>query len=79
LKQKQVILSGRRQFTENETQRKIVELMLANPKISKDSIAQQISLTTRGVQKSINGLKTAGFVERIGAAKGRHWVVKLSE
>jgi ATP-dependent DNA helicase RecG len=64
-------------FTENGTQQKILEMMLANPKVSRDAIATQIGITTRGVQKSINVLKAAGLVERVSAAKGGHWVVNV--
>ena len=62
-------------FPENETQRKIVEMMSANPKVSRDTIAAEIGITTRGVQKSINALKDLGLIKRVGAAKGGHWVV----
>jgi predicted transcriptional regulator len=41
-------------FTENETQRRILEMMLANPKVSRDAIATQIGITTRAIQKNIN-------------------------
>ena len=63
-------------FPENETQQKIIKMMIANPKVSRDTIAAEIGITTRGVQKSINALKALGLVERIGTAKGGHWVVK---
>ena len=62
-------------FTENETQRKIIKMMLENPKINRNAIAVEIGITTRGVQKSINALKAAGLVERIGSAKGGYWKV----
>jgi ATP-dependent DNA helicase RecG len=64
-------------FPENETQRRILEMMLANPRVSRDTIATEIGITTRGVQKSINSLKKLDIVERIGPTKGGHWVVKL--
>jgi ATP-dependent DNA helicase RecG len=63
-------------FPRNKTQRKIIEMILANPKVSRDSIAAEIGITTRGVQKSINALKELGLVERMGAEKGGHWVIK---
>jgi ATP-dependent DNA helicase RecG len=64
-------------FPENETQRKILKMMLANPKVNRDVIAAEIGITTRGVQKSITALKALGLVERVGPAKGGHWTVKL--
>ena len=61
---------------ENETQRRIVELMRQNPKISAKSISTEIGIALRNVEENIKTLKHAGRVERIGAAKGGHWVVK---
>jgi predicted HTH transcriptional regulator len=63
-------------FTRNETQWKIIEMMLANPNVSRDSIAAEIGITTRGIQKSINTLKELGLIERIGAAESGNWAVK---
>jgi len=51
--------------------------MLLNPSISAKAIAEEIGITTRGVEKSIRELKKEGWVERVGPAKGGHWVVKL--
>jgi ATP-dependent DNA helicase RecG len=66
-------------FPENETQQKIIKMMLANPKISAKDMAKEIGITTRGIEKSIRELKAAGLVERIGPAKGGRWIVKLSD
>jgi predicted HTH transcriptional regulator len=33
-------------------------------------------MSSRGVQKSIDAMKKRGLVERIGSAKGGHWLVK---
>ena len=60
-------------FTENETQRRIIKMMLENPKVNRNAIAAKIGITARGVQKSINALKSAGLVERIGSAKGGYF------
>jgi ATP-dependent DNA helicase RecG len=65
-----------KKYIENETKQKILELMLKNPKISRENIANQIGITTRGVQKNINVLKDLGLIQRVGAAKGGYWVVK---
>jgi ATP-dependent DNA helicase RecG len=61
---------------ENETQRKILNLMLLNPKISAKVMADVIGIAPRNVEANINNLKKAGLVERVGPAKGGHWVVK---
>lgn len=55
---------------------KILELMRGNPKISAKAIAKEIGIAPRNVQAHIQVLKQAGLLERVGAAKGGHWVVK---
>ena len=62
-------------FAVNETQKAILQLIHENPHTSQSAIAEQLGLTKRGVQKSIEALKNAGIIERVGPAKGGHWVV----
>jgi Fic family protein len=64
------------EFVENDTQRLILKIMKEHPSISAKRIAEVVGITPRGVQKSIGVLKKHGLVERIGAAKGGHWLVK---
>jgi ATP-dependent DNA helicase RecG len=64
-------------FGENATQEKIMAIMRSKPTASAKAIADEIGLSARGVEKSIRELKNAGLVERVGAAKGGHWVVNV--
>jgi ATP-dependent DNA helicase RecG len=64
-------------FVENAAQEKIMEIMRSKPTTSAKTIADEIGLSARGVEKSILELKNAGLVERVGAAKGGHWVVNV--
>jgi ATP-dependent DNA helicase RecG len=66
-------------FIENEVQRTIIKLMREQPAISAKAIAENVGMSSRGVQKNIDALKKAGLVERVGAAKGGHWAVKLEK
>ena len=59
-------------FIGNDTQRKIMKMMLTNPKVSRDAITDENGITTRSVQKSMNTLKALGNEERIGTAKDGH-------
>jgi ATP-dependent DNA helicase RecG len=58
------------------TQAQIIGLMQNDPKISARAIAERIGIAPRNVQVHIQSLKTMGAVERVGAAKGGHWVVR---
>jgi Fic family protein len=66
-------------FADTETQRSILRLLLAQPTMSAKGIAGELGMSPRGVQKSIEALKKRGLVERIGPAKGGHWLVKTPE
>jgi Fic family protein len=63
-------------FVDNETQRSILRWLIAQPTISAKRIAEEMGMSSRGVQKSIDALKKRGLVERIGSAKGGRWLVK---
>ena len=62
-------------FGENHTKEKIMAIMRVKPTASAKAIAEEIGISTRGVEKNIRYLKKAGLIERIGAANGGHWVV----
>ena len=64
-------------YVEKDVQRKIITLMLNQSTISIKAIAEEIGMSSRGVQKNIDALKKAGLVERVGAAKGGHWQIAL--
>ena len=51
--------------------------MSENPKISAKAIAAEIGIASRNVEVNIKSLKKAGLIERIGSAKGGHWIVKV--
>jgi len=50
--------------------------MQTEPKINAKIICEKIGIAPRNVQVHIKTLKSAGFVERIGSAKGGYWKVK---
>ena len=66
----------RNKFGENHTKERIMKIMLEKPTSSAKAIAEIIGITPRGVEKSISELRSAGLIERVGPAKGGHWVVK---
>jgi len=63
-------------FGINETQCKIVELMIANPEVTAEQIAESIGITKRQIEANISKLRTLGIVERMGARKNGRWVVR---
>lgn len=61
----------------NKTQRKIIELMKNNPNITIEEMAKNAGVETRTIERNIKTLKEKGIVDRIGADKNGHWVVKI--
>ena len=63
----------------NQTQKRIVELMLADATVTAKSMANDIGITQRGIEGNIRSLKKKGVVMRFGSAKSGRWEVKVSE
>jgi len=59
----------------SETSKKILELIKRNPAISIAEIADQIGVTKRSVERSIQKLQQKKMLTRIGNAKTGHWLV----
>ena len=60
----------------NLTQQKIVEMILANPKITQMTLAEELGITTRAVKKNVKELAEQGIIERVGSARSGYWQVK---
>ena len=58
-----------------KTTGKILKLIMDNPHISQDKIAEIIGFTVDGVFWNIKKLKAKGIIERIGSRKGGYWKV----
>ena len=63
-------------FGINATQEKIINIMISNPNIKTQEIADAIGLKKRSVEYSIRTLRKVGIIEHEGAAKNGRWVVR---
>ena len=63
-------------FGINETQKKIIALLVENPRTTISAIAETLSMTKRNIENHISQLKKSGVVEREGARKNGRWIVK---
>jgi ATP-dependent DNA helicase RecG len=54
---------------------KILELLSEFPEITRESLAAEVGLSVRGVEKNLAQLKSAGRIRRIGGRKGGHWEI----
>ncbi len=60
---------------ENPFQRKLLELIRSNPRITYDMLARATGRDRKTVRRHIAVLKQQGDLKRIGPAKGGHWEV----
>ena len=61
----------------NKTQQKIVKLMVTNPEVTLEQLAEAVGIKKRNIEKNISKLKASGLVERTGSRKNGRWVVRL--
>ena len=54
---------------------KILKLLGDFPEITRESLAAEVGLSVRGVEKNLAQLKSAGKIRRIGGRKGGRWEV----
>lgn len=59
--------------TLNQTQQKIIEMILDNPKVTQKEMAEELNITIRAVKKSIKEMQEKKIVERVGNARGGYW------
>lgn len=58
-----------------ENQKKILQQMAQNPRISSRELGEFIGISDRKVRENVRKLKDKGVIRRVGSAKGGHWVV----
>ncbi|OGO76486.1 MAG: hypothetical protein A2Y23_01865 [Clostridiales bacterium GWB2_37_7] len=63
----------------NETQKKIVELMKQDNKITIARLAENVGIAKRNVESNISDLKKKGIIARIGSRKNGQWEVIKDE
>ena len=60
----------------NQTQQKIIEMILLNPKMTQTAMAEKLGITSRTVKKSIKELNEKGILQQVGSARSGYWEVK---
>ena len=63
------------QKTTQKTTQKILELITANPQISRTLLAAEIGITPDGIKYHLSKLSKEGVIKRIGPDKGGYWAI----
>lgn len=68
-----VTLKEKSDLTENESF--VYNLIKNNNKISRDSLASQLNLSTRSIQRITNSLSRKGYIIRVGNNRFGYWEI----
>lgn len=60
-----------------ESQKKIIALIKANPKISKKDMAENIGISTTAIDKHIRSLRENNIIKRVGSDRTGYWVLSM--
>ena len=61
----------------SDTEKKVVKLILKNPEITQDKMAEIIGMSKNGIRYVMNKLKNRGILVRVGATKKGKWLIDL--
>lgn len=64
-------------FTLSDTEKKVVELILKNPEITQDKMAEIMGMSKSGIRYVMNKLKNRRILVRMGATKKGKWSIDL--
>ncbi len=51
-------------------------MMRMNPRVTIPELAEALGRTARAIEMQVAKLKADGLIERVGPAKGGHWLVR---
>ena len=61
------------QKTVSKTAQKIIDLVISDPSITADNMANKIGVTKRAIEKNIKNLRTMGILTHEGSDKTGYW------
>lgn len=61
-----------------ERQKEVLELIIANPKVSRKELAQLLGINESAVQKHLKAISDERLIERVGTKKG-YWKILIEE
>ena len=63
--------------TLSDTEKKVMGLILKNPNITQDKIAEILGMSKNGIRYVMNKLKSRGILVRVGATKKGRWSINF--
>lgn len=62
----------------DERLKKVLNLIIEDPEITYEEIAEKMDTSRKTTERDIRALKSMGSIERIGNTRASHWLVKDS-
>ncbi len=62
----------------SDTEKKVAKLILKNPEITQDKMAEVMGMSKNGIRYVMNKLKNKGLLVRVGATKKGKWSINLN-
>ncbi|MCR4714023.1 MAG: winged helix-turn-helix transcriptional regulator [Treponemataceae bacterium] len=62
-----------------ETTQKILEIIIQNPMVTREELAQICGITPDGIKWQLNQLKLKDIIRRVGSKKNGHWEIIKEE
>ncbi len=59
----------------NETDKKVIDVLKENPKLSSNEISEKLDLSTRTIQRSLFSLKESAKIKRVGTLRRGYWEI----
>ena len=78
-KMSDVVLNVATNVVLNKSEQAALSIIAENPTITAEQLAVRLSKSGRTVQRYLNSLQKKNVIQRVGAKKDGHWVVKQSE
>ena len=63
----------------SDTEKKVVKLILKNPEMTQDKMAEIMGMSKNGIRYVMNKLKNKGILVRVGATKKGKWSINLNK
>ena len=63
----------------SDTEKKVVKIILKNPEITQDKMAECMGMSKNGIRYVMNKLKNKGILVRVGATKKGKWSINPSK
>lgn len=59
-----------------KTEDKIMDMISQDNTVTTEQMAEALNISKRAILKQISKLKEQGLLQRVGGAKGGHWLIK---